>query len=258
MNTHLDHPLRYSVHTRLREHHLKKMMPAKRTGRFLDVGCGAGYLTSALGQGFMTVGVDQHEGTLVQNQARGLGIMVNSEAFALPFVDGCFNLVLCSEVLEHLPPGKDQSALGEMGRVLATEGVLLITVPASEGLRSGSRLRNLGHDVPGSGEYHYRKGYRLADLYAMVSQAPELSLVQCRSAMFLLSELLMDLSKLAFHRKHQLKEHADLAQVGESGIFRLYRRLYPLLHMVFLCEDALTCRLGRGHIHLLALRKKPA
>lgn len=50
-----------------------------------------------------------------------------ADALALPFPDRCFNLVICSEVLEHIPDY--QTALDEVYRVLKPGGTLAVSVP---------------------------------------------------------------------------------------------------------------------------------
>ena len=53
--------------------------------------------------------------------------LVRSDAMALPFRDGAFDRVYCSEVLEHvLDP---ESVIREMHRVLAPGGIAVISVP---------------------------------------------------------------------------------------------------------------------------------
>ncbi|WP_444907741.1 class I SAM-dependent methyltransferase [Microbulbifer sp. SSSA008] len=46
----------------------------------------------------------------------------------LPFADGSFDVVICSEVLEHIPDYK--SVLAEINRVLKPSGIFAATVPA--------------------------------------------------------------------------------------------------------------------------------
>lgn len=53
------------------------------------------------------------------------GLHARADAHALPFVDGAFDVVLCTEVLEHLP--EPQRAIDEMYRVLRAGGTLLLT-----------------------------------------------------------------------------------------------------------------------------------
>lgn len=56
---------------------------------------------------------------------RGLGVRVIGDAQAIGLVDGVFDVVLCTEVLEHLP--EPQRAIDEMFRVLKPGGTLLLT-----------------------------------------------------------------------------------------------------------------------------------
>ena len=99
----------------------------------LDVGCGTGVATDvASSLGFDAVGVD--------TDAEAMAVMeapqhVASVA-ALPFGDSTFDIVLASEVLEHLPAPIFGQALAELSRVAAQSVVL--TVPNSESLESAS------------------------------------------------------------------------------------------------------------------------
>ncbi len=56
---------------------------------------------------------------------RGAGVQILGDAQALGLVDAVFDVVLCTEVLEHLP--EPQQALDEMFRVLRPSGTLLLT-----------------------------------------------------------------------------------------------------------------------------------
>lgn len=53
------------------------------------------------------------------------GIHLRGDAHTLPFRDASFDVVLCTEVLEHLP--EPQRAIDEMFRVLTPGGQLLLT-----------------------------------------------------------------------------------------------------------------------------------
>jgi SAM-dependent methyltransferase len=52
---------------------------------------------------------------------------VRADALGLPFADGAFDVVVASEVLEHIPD--DGDAMREINRVLADDGHLVVTVP---------------------------------------------------------------------------------------------------------------------------------
>lgn len=251
------HPLRYSIHTRLREFHLKRLLPNMFNGCLLDVGCGLGYLTEMLGQGFTRVGLEYDIHALKVNHKRSLRNMVQGNISQLPFKEQRFDVIVCSEVLEHLPDGMDSKALKEMARLLKPGGRLLITVPALEGIRAESALRNLGHDDPSGGEYHYRIGYSWQDMETMIAHIPGLKLKEKRYAMFLFSELFMDLLKWTYFKKHKLKDHSDMIGMKDSLLFRVYRFLFPLLYFCFVCEDMILASLFKGHILIVALERPP-
>jgi SAM-dependent methyltransferase len=80
---------------------------------------------------------------------------VQGDALKLPFPDGTFDRVICSEVLEHIPD--DVSAMRELSRVLRPGGTMAITVP-----RFGPELVNWAlsdeyHNVPGGHIRIYRR-----------------------------------------------------------------------------------------------------
>ena len=74
--------------------------------------------------------------------------------------------------------------------------------------------------------------------------------------MFLISELFMDLLKWVYLKKNKYKEHSDLVGAQNSMLFKIYRRVFPSLHTLFLVEDKLLASLFNGHILILALQKK--
>ena len=81
---------------------------------------------------------------------------VQGDALHLPFPDGSFDRVICSEVLEHIPD--DRGAMGELARVLRPGGTMAVTVP-----RFGPELINWAlsdeyHGVEGGHIRIYRRG----------------------------------------------------------------------------------------------------
>ena len=72
---------------------------------------------------------------------------VQGDGYRLPFPDGAFDRVICSEVLEHLHD--DRAAMAELARVLRDGGTMAVTVP-----RFGPELVNWAL----SDEYHGVEG----------------------------------------------------------------------------------------------------
>lgn len=96
----------------------------------LNVGCGDGRVTRAVKENYEIVGVD-----LSATAARLFhGTALLGSIDALPFRDRSFDLVLATEVLEHLPDRIYAEALKELQRVAGR--YLLVTVPNDENLEA--------------------------------------------------------------------------------------------------------------------------
>ncbi|MFH1984927.1 MAG: methyltransferase domain-containing protein [Pseudomonadota bacterium] len=109
--------------------------------RVLDIGCGSGRHTAAAYElpGCRAVGVDINPEDLEAARGRlrfhdsvgvhggGLWALAAADSLALPFADGAFDLVICSEVLEHI--ADHRRALTEAVRVLTPGGLLAVSVP---------------------------------------------------------------------------------------------------------------------------------
>jgi ubiquinone/menaquinone biosynthesis C-methylase UbiE len=97
--------------------------------RVLDAGCGEGYGTALLASSgpASVVGVDVDEATIEHARERyGQEFHVGDLA-ELPFDDASFDVVVCFETIEHITEAG--RALAEFRRVLAEEGLLLISTP---------------------------------------------------------------------------------------------------------------------------------
>jgi ubiquinone/menaquinone biosynthesis C-methylase UbiE len=80
---------------------------------------------------------------------------VQGDALHLPFPDGVFDRVICSEVLEHIPG--DEQAMGELARVLRSGGTMAITVPRFMPELVNWALSDAYHNVPGGHIRIYRR-----------------------------------------------------------------------------------------------------
>lgn len=92
--------------------------------------------------------------------------LMTASLTALPVASDSFDLILCSEVLEHIVD--DESALSELVRVLKTGGCLLISVPTPPAVFDPA---------------HVREGYRREQLQTML-EAHSLELLDTRFCMY--------------------------------------------------------------------------
>jgi SAM-dependent methyltransferase len=96
--------------------------------RILDAGCGTGRNLVEFGRLGEVEGVDASARAVEFCRRRGLERVHRAPLEELPFKDGRFELVLATDVIEHLDD--DRRALAELRRVAAPEGRLVTTVPA--------------------------------------------------------------------------------------------------------------------------------
>lgn len=140
--------------------------------RFADVGAGAGrHSYEALRRGAHVTAYDLDAAELdgvkgmfaameLEGQVPpgGTGEVVVGDVLAMPFDDASYDVVLASEILEHVP--QDAAAVAELVRILAPGGTLAVTVPRWWPERVCWAL---------SDEYHANEGghvrvYRASDL----------------------------------------------------------------------------------------------
>jgi SAM-dependent methyltransferase len=127
---HLDQPIGLWNYIRI-ANDIQRQMP---TGHLLDWGCGYGQMTYLLRRrGLQVTPFDIGAPDSVMPDipiCRGLDIVRSQHPTALPFDTQSFDAVLSCGVLEHVDegsePGNEMKSLGEINRVLKTDGRLLI------------------------------------------------------------------------------------------------------------------------------------
>lgn len=131
------HPLA-GIPSRLRVRHIFKELGEIRGKKLLDVGCEAGYITIQLAKrGARVTAIDLIEApikqlqSILKNQLLKINLRV-ADATQLPFPDRAFDIVLATEVIEHI--SRLNHFMREVFRVLTPGGQLLITFP-NENLR---------------------------------------------------------------------------------------------------------------------------
>lgn len=130
------------------------------TARILDAGTGTGANLRLLRDLRYphAEGIDRSPEAIRFCAAKGLGPVSQADLTRLPFADGYFDLVLLTDVLEHLDD--DMQGLREVGRVLRPGGAALVTVPAFPALWGRQDVVS-----------HHRRRYRPGELESRVAQA---------------------------------------------------------------------------------------
>lgn len=118
-----------------RVHQVVRHIPKQADIRVLEVGCGAGNVTEKV-VGRRVFGADLSRFILSKAKERlqARVPLVCGAAEHLPYYDGSFDCVFCTEVIEHtLEP---RAVVAEMMRVLRPLGTLILSVP-NEGIIDG-------------------------------------------------------------------------------------------------------------------------
>lgn len=137
--------------------------------KILDAGCGAGrHLCEAFRrEGVRVVGIDLSRQDLEKSRAclalmaaepaskGGAWMVLEADVTRLPFTDGAFDAVICSEVLEHIPD--NVRAIAELLRVLKPGRDLVVSVPRFFPERICWALSEPYHQEPGGHIRIYKK-----------------------------------------------------------------------------------------------------
>jgi SAM-dependent methyltransferase len=126
----------------------------------VDVGTGTGANLRLLKEmGFTRVaGIDPSENAAHWCAEKGLGTVRTGDLCALPLADASVDLVLATDVIEHV--AQDGKAVAEIQRVLRPGGTALITVPAFPSLWGLQDVKS----------HHYRR-YRMAPFLGLIEQS---------------------------------------------------------------------------------------
>lgn len=126
--------------------HVYKQSAPQRPFKMLDAGCGDGINLMGMSEkakesawNLELTGVDYNPVRVNRASEQGQSFRIQKASlYSLPFENESFDIVLCNQVLEHIP--KLSTALSELYRVLKKDGLLIAGVP-NEGCLM-ARLRN--------------------------------------------------------------------------------------------------------------------
>ncbi len=106
---------------------MARWLPRRRC-RVAELGCGSGGLLEAMGRFGSAVGVEADPALLETARQRGLDCRLGSLPSDVPLPSGEWDAVCLFDVLEHLDD--ESAALGACRRLLASDGLLFLAVPA--------------------------------------------------------------------------------------------------------------------------------
>ena len=130
--------------------------------RALDIGARDGHFSRRLAERFdEVVALDLQAPAIQHPRIASLA----GDITQLPFDDGTFDFVLCSEVLEHIPPAQLALACREVARVASSR--ILIGVPYKQDLRiERTTCLTCGKRNPPNGHVNSFDEVRLTQLFA--------------------------------------------------------------------------------------------
>ncbi|MCB0002663.1 MAG: class I SAM-dependent methyltransferase [Anaerolineae bacterium] len=112
-----------------------EIKPRERVPRILDLGCGRGWLTNLMSPFGECLGIEPSSGAValatslfphLNFTAGTLNELLDSPSFSP------FDVVVSSEVIEHVPDNYKSSFIGDIRRSLAPDGYCIITTPRGE------------------------------------------------------------------------------------------------------------------------------
>lgn len=115
----------------------------------MDVGAGSGYfifelMSKCVDKDALFVGIDPSvdqvkwlENRRREEKSKNI-LTVVGDGRALPFREHAFNIIVCSEVLEHIPAKRE--AIDEMAYCLKTGGLLLLSTPSKKAVDLWNRI----------------------------------------------------------------------------------------------------------------------
>lgn len=210
----------------------------------LEIGCSGGPLMQRLRQqGYSDLtGIDVSQPAIELAQARGVPNVSVMDGAALTFADARFDLVIASDVLEHIED--EAQALREWARVLRPGGQLVVFVPAHSYLWSA-------HDVV---NHHFRR-YSRTGLVAALHRAG----LGVRRSSFWNAALYFPTALLRLSKRLLGTDPQAEAATSTGDLHQFPGPLNRLLLAWVRLENAVFRRLGLPiGVSVFALARKPA
>jgi len=148
----------------------RALVQPRAGGRLLDYGCGDGTFVAMVHADFgETVGLDvdpKQVGEAAARLGHLPGVRFGLTAAVAPSAQpsGAFDAVTCMEVLEHCLDDERRRVIGELRRVVAPGGLVVVSVPIEIGASlAGKQLARALAAFRGLCDYRYRERYTPAE-----------------------------------------------------------------------------------------------
>jgi SAM-dependent methyltransferase len=150
---------------------------AGQGGRLLDYGCGDGTFIAMVHDGFAeSRGADVEPDQIEACRARlgdlpGVTFAMTRDLGASDA--GAWTVVTCMEVLEHCLEPERRRIIAELGRLSASRGLIVISVPIETGLSLvGKQFFRAVAGLRGQGDYAHRERYSPAEMLRAAAGRP--------------------------------------------------------------------------------------
>lgn len=244
-------PFYYSVPTRVRDKTFLQMFQPTYGDKILDVGCGLGYFSNLLSNKNESVdGIDIDEKCIKYCQKYMKGRYTVGDIHKLPYSNDYYDKALCTEVLEHV--NHNERILAEIYRVLKKGGILVASVPCSEGI-FGQLFKDIGHNNVNENtyEYHWHKGYTKDELIKLLEdngftyESHCYTLVAC-------AEMFTGISKVMVRvlQAKKIDSQANALIIENTWLWKIYKKLFPVIWNILKLEQPLS-KVIKGHMIII-------
>lgn len=237
---------------RFKERHILRLLELQPGHRLLDVGCGIGYLCIlSRQQGAEIHGVDASTEALYHARRNVEGHFSTAVAEGLPYRDDTFDRIIFADVIEHVLD--DHKALEEIVRVAKPGARIVISTPALDGVFTQTWLKTFLHGEHEEYQKNFREGYTEEKLRVTMEEC-HIHAAQTAYSNFFVTEIFLGLAKLGYAlQKARYHSQADLVEVSESWLFKVYKRLiFPVFFWIGRLEEKLVGTRVKGHCLITA------
>ena len=224
------------IGSRVRMRAILQIFKHRSNETILDCGCGTGANSARLARDHReVVGLDLAGKTLLRAKKRySSPHFVLGDATRLPFRESSFDLIICSDVLEHIP--NDDRAMSEISKSLADRGSGIFTVPVDlERNWVWSVRRFFGLDPRFWRDFylHLRDGYS-TEAFFLLLKNHNLSVQRFSYCYGLFSSIMESLVIGILRRSSEDPKRIRSFELSERQKFLLivYRIIFPILLLI--------------------------